>query len=96
MPPQDRVLVRWKEPLRQDGLLTGAQVILFLGDLFRQFQTETFSLQSGSYLPQRKLYHCMGRWSLHSNDGHRHRIELHFSLKKGSEVWTIRELRQIR
>jgi hypothetical protein len=95
-PRQEKILLRWEDPVSHDGLLTGTQIILFLRDLFLRYRTATFKLQSGSLLPSGRLYHCMGRWSFTSSQGRSHKIELHFSLKQDAGIWTIRELRQTR
>lgn len=96
LPHREKVLVRWDQPVRQDGLFTGSQVVLLFNDLFERYRTERFSLQSGALQPPGGLYHCMGRWVLRTPDGARQAIELHFSLKLDAGVWTIRELRQTR
>lgn len=96
LPYQEKVLLRWDEPVRRDGLFTGTQVVLLLSDLFQRYRTERFTLQSGALLPPGSLYHCMGRWVLRAGGGQSQTIELHFSLKQDAGLWTIRELRQTR
>jgi hypothetical protein len=96
LPYEEKVLVRWDHPMRQDGVFTGSQVLMLLRELFQQYRTEQFTVKSGALLPPGSLYHCMGRWVLRASGGPSQSIELHFSLKRESGVWTIRELRQTR
>ncbi len=96
LPRREKVMIRWDEPIRQEGLFTGSQVTLLLRDLFESYRTERFSLQSGALLPPGSLYHCMGRWVLRGASGQSQTLELHFSLQEDAGVWTIREMRQSR
>jgi len=96
LPHEEKVLVRWEEPIRQGGLFTGSQVLLLFNDLFQNYRAVKFSLQSGTLLPSGHLYHCVGSWVLRAASGQHQTVELHVSLKHNAGIWTIRELRQTR